>query len=109
MKIIWRVDPAPTGRYRSFSRRAWPSAEYEDGRFAANITCADEYHPEDVRNAKHDVLTVRVADWSVRPWKARTMTSKFRTLAEAKKAFADLIEKCPEIAGEAAANMQVKA
>lgn len=25
-KIVWRVQPKPTGRYRSFSPRGWPQA-----------------------------------------------------------------------------------
>lgn len=27
--IYWKVDPAPTGRYRSFQRRNWPTAYYK--------------------------------------------------------------------------------
>ena len=29
MKLIWKVAEAPTGRFRSFDKRGWPSATYE--------------------------------------------------------------------------------
>ena len=64
-KLIWRVDPAPTGRYRSFQKRGWPSAHYDDKdeRPAAMIQCEDDYDPQDVRAGTHKELTVYVADY----------------------------------------------
>jgi hypothetical protein len=37
MKHTWKVSDNPTGRYRSFERRGWPTAEYENGDNAARI------------------------------------------------------------------------
>lgn len=93
MKLKWRVAPVPTGRYRSFEERAWPSAEYRNGDqdAAARITCEDEYKPQDVRDGNHRPLTVYVTRW-VDPadrgdgaafvW--CKVIEKFATLADAK-------------------------
>jgi hypothetical protein len=62
-KVVWHVAPVPTGRYRSFERRGWPTANYgKHGLIAASISCDDEYYPSDVREGKHAPLTVRIAD-----------------------------------------------
>ena len=100
MKIKWHVAAIPTGRYRSFERRGWPSAEYADGRIAAWITCADDYYPPDVRAGTHAPLILRVADHSIQPFKWRKMIVTFRTLAEAKVGFEKLLAQHPELAGK---------
>lgn len=46
-KLKWRVDPAPTGPYRSFSKRAWPSADYPNGATAGYIINVDKSHMRD--------------------------------------------------------------
>ena len=47
-RIIWKVDLPPTGKYRSFGRRAWPSAHYrnEQETPAVMITCKTDYSPQ---------------------------------------------------------------
>jgi hypothetical protein len=96
-KIKWKVDSVPTGMYRSFARRSWPTADYPSGQIAALITCSDEYEPRNVRAGNHGPLIVRVADYSVQPWKWRKMVSTFRTLPEAKAGFAKLLVKYPSL------------
>lgn len=40
VKLVWRVSPPPTGRFRSFEQRQWPMATFhtKDGAPAASIT-----------------------------------------------------------------------
>jgi hypothetical protein len=83
-KYKWKVDPPETGRYRSFHKRGWPSAEYEDGTCAAKIYCEKGYYPCDARVGNHPELKIRVADHSVTPWQWRTLKKRAKTLAEAK-------------------------
>lgn len=51
MKLTWKVDPPPSGRWKSFTKRGWPTAEWPDGSIAALIYCADEYIPRLVKRA----------------------------------------------------------
>jgi hypothetical protein len=102
-KIIWRVSLAPTGRYRSFERRGWPTARYEKpDLIAAAISCEDEYYPRDVRGGKHAPLTVRIADYGTPNgnclWSWRKLKGTFATLDEAKSAFARVLAALPQIA-----------
>jgi hypothetical protein len=97
--LKWKVDEAPTGRYRSFQSRGWPSAEYKDGRPAAAIYCEDSYEPANARTGKHAPLSVRVADHSVTPWKWRTVKQRFATLQEAKDGITKLLEQFPKFGG----------
>ena len=104
-KIRWKVDSAPTGRYRSFDRRGWPSAEYANGDIAAMIQCPDEYIPSNVKEGKHAPLTVLVADWNrnAEERKAkgafgwRKLKGTFATLKEAQAATAKIIDEHPEL------------
>jgi len=37
-KLVWRVGSEPTGRYRSFEKREWPSATFgKDGDLAVYL------------------------------------------------------------------------
>ena len=97
MTYKWRVSLVPTGQYRSFDHRSWPSADYSDGSPAAHIVCEDEYAPSLVKEGKHGQLTIRVADYSATPWKWRRMKGMFTTLTEAKAAFSTLLADHPEL------------
>jgi hypothetical protein len=104
-EIKWRVSEAPTGNYRSFAKRDWPAADYNDSQLtpAAMITCNDSYCPADVKAGKHAPLKVWIADHSlavkndpeVGSWKWRTLKGEFATLAEAKAAAANVLKKNP--------------
>ena len=98
VKHRWRVAPPPTGPYRSFDRRGWPSAEYPDGAICAHIVCEDEYRPERARTGKHRPLTLRVANHSVRPWQWMRARGQFATLDEAKAALARILATAPSLA-----------
>lgn len=61
-KLKWRVGEKATGRYRSFHKRSWPTAEYANSRMAARIGQVDGngYEP---RLAEQLTLMVYVADY----------------------------------------------
>lgn len=92
MKIVWKVADAPTGPYRSFQVRGWPVAFWGEpwkAPVAALITCADDYHPRDVREGNHAPLTITVCHWN-HPDEPRTakrfrLKAQAKTLAEAKQ------------------------
>lgn len=100
MKYKWKVSEEPTGLYRSFARRRWPTASYENGNVAARIDCADDYNPRNAREGRHELLIVWVAVY--RPdagitWQWQSMKRRFATLQEAKDGFAKLLVDHPEI------------
>lgn len=88
MKIKWTVSPAPTGRYRSFFSRAWPSASFECGSYAAVLSCVDEYVPSRVRSGDHAEIKITVALHGVKPpeegLKTVVLKRRAKTLDEAK-------------------------
>lgn len=93
----WKVDPAPTGKYRSFAHRGWPSADYAGDRIAAKIYCEDDYEPQNARTGKHAALRLHVADYSVTPWKWRKAKGEFKTIQEAKDALVKILLDHPEL------------
>jgi len=96
MKYKWKVQSKPTGRYSSFEHRGFPEADYEDGRVAALMVCEDEYYPADVKIGKHKPITLKVADYSVTPWKWRKLVNKFKTVQDAKNTFERFLKQHPE-------------
>lgn len=63
-RIVWKVSPPPTGRYRLFEEtREWPEAFYntKEGNFAGFITCEDNYSLKIAKSGKHKELTVYVS------------------------------------------------
>ena len=103
MKRVWRVDPPPTGRYRSFARRDWPTCWWgKDGKPAAFIRCADEYVPALVALGDHEPLTVVLCHHrhpnAGNSWHLLRMKQKFETLAAAKQAVEDFLNLHPEFA-----------
>lgn len=99
MKLKWKVEDAPTGQYRSFAKRGWPSAYLPDGRPAFSISCDDAYEPRRVRDGDHAELKINVADWSEEAgtfvWK--TIKRRAATLAEAKEIAAKFLEQSPHV------------
>ena len=102
--LRWRVDPVPTGRYRSFQTRGWPTGEYPDGRAAASLHCDDEYTPARARGEQpHGPIKVRVAQWfspeergerAAFEW--RTVKRRAATLEEAKALAVRVLRQHPE-------------
>jgi hypothetical protein len=99
IKFVWRVDPPPTGQFRSFERRAWPSAEV-NGNPALRIECEanDGYTPARARGEEpHGLLSVRVADYrNGEQFRWRTLKQDFSTLSEAKAAGEAFLRKYPD-------------
>lgn len=100
IKLTWRVAEAPTGPYRSFVRRGWPSAYLVDGRPAFRITCEDDYTPARVREGQHAELTIGVAAWRSREgdsptFEWRRLKRRAATLDEAKRTCAEFCEAHP--------------
>lgn len=103
-KLKWRVDPAPTGQFRSFQSRAWPSADYPNGDFAACIISTDK---EDYKGFHAKAtglhLKVKVAKWLKTPddqagsFKLLVSKAEYSSIAEAKEAVNKILEKNPEL------------
>jgi hypothetical protein len=104
MKFKWKVAPAPTGHYRSFESRSWPSAKYPNGQPALLIRCeTDEYVPSKVKNGDHGVLSVCIAQYygkkdrnQLGTFAWRTLKARFATLDEAKAAGEKFLNGHPE-------------
>lgn len=98
VKLKWTVAEAPSGRYRSFEKRAWPRAEYKHTDFvAAYIECEDPYRPADVKTGSHRELKVNIAQYSRHEdgrqlfvW--RSLKARFATLDDAKAAAEKFLE-----------------
>lgn len=96
IKLKWKLPDAPTGRFRSFDKRGWPSATYKGtDKMAAMISCALAYNASLARdpvlhNGTLLELTVLLADYTRvehgGSWKWRTLKQRFNTLAAAKDA-----------------------
>lgn len=93
MKYRWRVSDKPVGKYKSFDKREWPEAIYENGMPAAHIGCYDEYEPSKVKTGEHAELTLFVADHSVIPWTWRTLKGRYSTLKQTKDALTRFLKK----------------
>lgn len=86
--LIWRVDPKPTGSYRSFIQRGWPSAAHAaSDNPAVSIRSESRYVPQNVKSGRHEPLHVFIAvplgntfDWR------RLKAGPFATLHDAKQA-----------------------
>lgn len=101
IKYRWKVAPEPTGRYRSFEARGWPTAETSDGALICTIFCRDPYRPRQVALGQHGELTVRVrfaCDNPITQGRFRWVTLKRRcgTLAEAKHLFESFLLQNPD-------------
>lgn len=98
-KFKWRVDEAPTGPYRSFQARGWPSAVYKNVRqdLAGDIQCGDDYTPARAKGGRHAPLQVRVCDHSVHPFKWRSLVGQHVDLATAKAVLASFIAENPQV------------
>lgn len=95
MKFIWVVSPQPTGRYRSFERRAWPecwSAKHTD-RDACLIADIKEldgnaYYGSDAKRTdlrlKVKVFLYVIDENGVRTRQTRISKDIFKSIAECK-------------------------
>ncbi len=62
--LKWKNAPAPTGLYRSFHKRSWPSAVDHNGNAAAHLYCEQSYSPRVAKDSGEFDIIVRIADWT---------------------------------------------
>ena len=96
VKLKWKVDEKPTGRYRSFVKRHWPKAHLGH-RSAFWIVCSESYVPSIARLGPHMPLRLRAA--IAQPdgrWDWRPLKGEFATLSEAKAHAQKMLDKHPE-------------
>ncbi len=87
MKLKWKVQPKPTGRYASFQYRGWPELYSPEGSILARIHCSHvDYSHRVAQQADHGPLTVYVYRYSNGQRLSDWIRSKFATLSEAKAA-----------------------
>lgn len=104
IKYRWKVAPEPTGKYRSFEHRSWPTAfEVSTGHWVCYIRCEDEYVPRRVAAGDHRELTVLVSiacrgEERAKHGRFRWAKLKQRcaTLTEAKELFAKFLATHPD-------------
>lgn len=100
VKLVWRVEPAPTGRYRSFQHRGWPTAYYKGDaeQPAAFLTCEDEYTPPRAREGQHQPITITLLhhnDSKSKPWGRYRMKAQAETLDAAKATVQRFLDEHP--------------
>ncbi len=96
LKIVWRVSDPPTGMYRSFHHRSWPTASI-NGAPAFSISCEDSYYPPYVKTGKHKPLFLLVADWrQPHSFTWKRFKKGFANLKEVKKFAEEWANKNPD-------------
>lgn len=102
--IIWRVQPAPKGRYRSFDRRGFPQAYFitgKDEHIVAEIICTRHEYAAWCRESTELELKVRVYLYSLTDngrYKTHVSVSRltFNSINEAKAWHKKFINAHPE-------------
>lgn len=94
--LKWRVDPEPTGRYCSFQKRGFPSADYPGERPAADIRCKESYVPSLHKDATNLELELFVAQYYVgeagnETFKWRRLKKRASSIKEAKEILAEFV------------------
>lgn len=112
VKLKWKVDAPPTGKFRSFIKRGWPYADYPDGNSAVRLYAETAYHPSLTKGQVSFPITIRVAfhhpkeEWLEKgafTW--RTLKVRAYSLEEAKALAQTFIENAYEtIAPKVTAN-----
>lgn len=92
IKIKWRVSPAPTGRYKSFEKRNFPYAEYENGETLADMLCGDSYVPALHKDSDDLELKLRVMDYSGEFPKWRTLKARPTSIKSTKELLVKFLE-----------------
>lgn len=82
MKIKWVVGDKPTGPYRSFFYRGWPTGWVGDHLVFA-ILCEDSYVPANARTGKHQPLKLRQYRRSVTPEEIAKHGSRYAVVYKA--------------------------
>lgn len=98
-KITWKVAPEPTGRYRSFEKRGWPTAYWPGDVPCAHISCESDYTParargEQVHAELHVWVAIALPDSS--NWDNRRLKQRATSLAQAKQLVEQFFTAYPE-------------
>jgi hypothetical protein len=105
--VRWRGSPAPTGKYSTFEKRAWPTAVYSNGDTAITLYADKPYSKQ---NAEDGTVSIKinVADHSVGKTEEgrakyggftwRTLATRANTLKQAKQLGEGFISRHPEYA-----------
>ncbi len=103
-KLVWKVAEAPTGYYRSFQPRGWPTLTYgKDGPPAAWLSCESAYCGGRARGElPHQPIYIRFAHHqhpdAGNSWKVMVLKEPSTTLADAKQRVEAFLRKHPEYA-----------
>lgn len=99
MKLKWKVQPAPTGRYRSFDHRGWPELLSPGGHLVAMICCSDDYSAKRAKSGEHMLLSVVVYDYHDTTGAGRTAArfkERFKRIEDAKWAAENFFRERPQ-------------
>ena len=99
--IKWHVEEASTGPYRSFHKRGFPRGEFQNGKPALHLVCADNYiSAKTIPNSPIKVLVAQYHPENIRAkfgaFSWRTIAREFATVAEAKAAGEKFLSQHPE-------------
>lgn len=100
IKLKWLVCPEPTGRFRSFETRGFPTADYPEGQTAARIVCSESYMPSVHKDATNLHLELHVACYENGTFKWRRLNKRACSIAEAKQIISHFINKNRKFAPE---------
>ena len=110
MKIKWTVSPAPTGPYRSFQTRSWPSATVNNQTaFCIHSVSGRQYHAQAAITPVASDLRVHVAVWrkqkdnpdqEARTFDWRVLKGSWDTLTEVQDYVKGFLERNPFILGD---------
>ncbi len=103
LKLKWKMAEPPSGRFKSFHKRGWPTATKHGTDIPmVSIECEDSYTPDRAKTGEHAELIVRIADWT-KPtdptqarWRWRTLKARFTSLEDAKAAAKKFLDITPE-------------
>lgn len=97
LKFKWRVREVPSGPFRSFQERGWPSAEV-DGKAAISLSSTASYEGVYYRGMRSpEPIRVHVADYRAsRSFTWRTLRATAYTLKEAKALGEAFLRQYPE-------------
>lgn len=101
LKIKWKIQEAPTGLYRSFQHRGWPTGEVNAKPFV-QLLCETDYSARVAKTGEHAEIAVLLADWSFKDkakhgafvW--RRLKTRAKTLVEAKSLAQAALDAHPE-------------
>lgn len=106
LRLKWKMADAPTGRYRAFEKRGWPSLMYtdaaEEGTIAAMLRCNISYHTRVAESGEHPPITVHIAffrinERGIETFDWRKLKKEFANLEEAKAAAEKYVRENPSI------------